>query len=133
MIWAARYVGVPFKDGGRDIKGLDCWGCVCLCYRECLGIELPHYGEISASDLLRVRREIASGAASEPWRKVDVPAEFDVAVMRLPSGRGHGHVGVMVDPHHVLHVEAGSGAAIERVDSATIRGRLMGYWRHMSK
>ncbi|MGR3495148.1 C40 family peptidase [Citreimonas sp.] len=131
MIWAARYVGAPFADGGRGPVAFDCWGLVQTVYRDCLGIELPHYGEISARDLLRVRREIAAGVTSEIWRQVDRPREFDVAVMRLPTGRGHGHVGVLTDPHHVLHVEAGSGAAIERLDGATIRNRIMGYWRHV--
>lgn len=131
MMWAAQYVGAPFKDGGRGPVNYDCWGIVQAVYRNQLGIDLPHYGEISAKDLLRVRREIAAGAASEPWQQVEIPREFDVAVMRLPAGRGHGHVGVMVDPHHVLHVEQGSGAAIERTDAATIRNRIMGYWRHV--
>ena len=131
MIWAAQYVGRPFKDGGRGPDAYDCWGAVMAIYRDHLGIELPHYGEISAADLLRVRREIAAGAASEVWRKIEVPQEFDVCVMRLPSGRGHGHVGVMTDPRHVLHAEAGSGVSIERIDSATIRNRIMGFWRHV--
>lgn len=130
MTWAAKYIGLPFKDGGRDASGLDCWGCVCLCYKECLGIALPSYGEISAADLLRVRREIAAGAASGPWRQVTAPRPFDVVVMRLPTGKGHGHVGLVADARHVLHVEAGSGVALERMDSATMRGRIMGYWRH---
>lgn len=131
VIWAAKYIGLPFKDGGRGPKAFDCWGLCQAIYRDQLGVELPHYGEISASDLLRVRREIAAGAASEVWNKVESPREFDVAVMRLPTGKGHGHVGVMLDPHNVLHVEAGSGVAIERVQSVTIRDRIMGYWRHV--
>ena len=130
MIWPARYVGAPFKDGGRGPDVFDCWGLVSQVYRDQLGIDLPHYGEISAADLLRVRREIMAGAASEPWRQVTDPREFDVAVMRLPTGRGHGHVGVLTDPRNVLHVEAGSGAAIEQLNSVTIRNRVMGFWRH---
>lgn len=127
----AKVIGAKFVSGGRDWSGLDCWGCVYLCYRECLGITLPHYGEISAADLLRVRREIAAGTASDVWQQVRDPREFDVAVMRLPTGKGHGHVGIMLDPHSVLHVEAGSGVAVERVNSVTIRDRIMGYWRHV--
>lgn len=131
MMWAARYVGTPFEDGGRGPARFDCWGLVQAVYRDQLGIELPHYGEISAKDLLRVRREIAAGVESEAWRQVNDPREYDVCVMRLPSGRGHGHVGVLTDPHHVLHVEAGSGTVIERLDNVTVRNRIMGFWRHV--
>ena len=130
MSWVAQYIGKPFRDGGRGPDAYDCWGCVVAIYRDHLDIVLPDYGEISAADLLRVRRQIGADAALEPWRKMTSPREFDVCVMRLPSGRSHGHVGVMTDERHVLHAEAGSGVAVEPVDGPTIRGRIMGFWRH---
>jgi cell wall-associated NlpC family hydrolase len=131
MIWAGHYVGKPFRDGGRGPDAYDCWGLVRAVYRDVLGIDLPAYGEISAADLLRVRREIAAGSVSEPWHPVPVPRALDVCVMRLPTGRGHGHVGVMVDAGTVLHAEGRCGVAMEPVSAATIRGRVMGYWRHV--
>lgn len=131
MNWTAQYVGKPFMDGGRGPDAYDCWGVVQAVYRDQLGIDLPGYGEISAANLLRVRRQIAAGADAEPWLPVTDPREFDVAVMRLPSGRGHGHVGVMIDAHNVLHSEGASGVAVDRIDAATIRNRIMGYWRHV--
>lgn len=129
--WETRYVGIPFLDGGRDDKGLDCWGLVRAVYHDCLGVDLPTYGEINASDLLRVRRQIAEGSVSETWREVVEPREFDVAVMRLPSGKGFGHVGVMLDARRVLHVERASATVIERIDTVIIRNRIMGFWRHV--
>ena len=27
-IWAGHYIGLPFRDHGRDRSGLDCWGLI---------------------------------------------------------------------------------------------------------
>jgi cell wall-associated NlpC family hydrolase len=123
-----QYVGLPFKDGGRDRAGVDCWGLVALAYREILGIELPLYGEISANDLRRVSREVDAG--KDGWTRVDVPQAMDVAVMRLPSSARPGHVGLYDGAGHILHAEKASGVALEDIRSPMIAARLIGFWRY---
>lgn len=128
--WWAQYVGAPFAAGGRGPQ-YDCWGLIVAIYRRHLGIVLPDYGEISAHDLARVAREMATGKDGDGWRPVDVPQAFDVALMR--SGRGGRlvvHVGVMVDGRRLLHVEAASAAVVVPVTHISVAGRIMGYRRH---
>lgn len=38
---ATSYLGVPYRLGGMDRRGLDCSGLVALSYREALGAEVP--------------------------------------------------------------------------------------------
>lgn len=131
MKWLNQYVGKPFVDGGRGPDNYDCWGLVCAVYKNQFGIELPSYGSISSSDLLKVRREIEAGVAIDsPWRQVCKPSEFDVAVMRLPNGRRYGHVGVYTGDGHILHVQSATGVVMDRTDNTSIRHRIMGYWRY---
>ena len=129
MIWWAKYVGVPFLDRGRDMAGLDCWGLVCLIYAQELGIDLPHYGEVSAKDLLRVARSIGKG--QESWEPTNDPAAFDVVVMRLYDRAWVGHVGVMVDARTMIHTEARISVSVVPADHFTVRDRIASYRRHV--
>lgn len=127
--WWARYVGVPFVDGGRGPDGYDCWGLVREVYARELGIMLPSYGEISAHDLAQIAREMRT-RADDGWRAPPAPAPFDVCLMRGPSGRAAVvHVGVMVDADRVLHVEAATAAVVVPVRHYSIAGRILGYRR----
>jgi cell wall-associated NlpC family hydrolase len=130
--WSAAYVGLPWLDGGRTPRGVDCWGLVRLVLCRERGLELPGYGETSARQLIAVARAISAGKDGEDWREVPngLQRAFDVCVMRL-TGRGAiGHVGVMVDAAHVLHVEAASDAAIVPLAHFTIRERIACFRRH---
>lgn len=133
------YVGVPFKDGGRDFAGFDCWGLVRrLLEDEAKVIGLPDYGETPAAEFSAVARDIAGAEASPTWTKVDRRQGrcFDVVTMlghQRIDGRLHNlvcHVGVLVDPAHVLHVEAVTDSAIVRLDHPSMRLRVAGFYRH---
>jgi cell wall-associated NlpC family hydrolase len=130
MGWEARYVGLPYVDGGRDWHGVDCWGLVRLALMEERGSGLPAYGEISARDMLRIARAMEHGKDAEVWLAVDAPQALDVLVMR-PAGRSWvGHVGIMVDGRTVLHAEAGVNACLVPVDHWSIAHRIIGFRRH---
>lgn len=115
-------------DGGRTVRGADCYGLVHLVYREVLGIDLPTYGEISAHDVARVTERIREDSAGAPWLPVTgAPNAFDVVVMR---GKPL-HVGVMVDRGHVLHVEAATSSVIVPLArSPQVRWRRIAVYRH---
>lgn len=129
-MWWARYIGVEFGEGPGQ---LTCWGLVRAVYRAELGIDLPSYGEISASDLARVARAMA-GAKDDGWAApAGLPQMFDVCLMRAPRGLAAVvHVGVMIDPIRVLHVEAATAACIVPVSHYSISGRIVGYRRRVT-
>ena len=132
MHWAARYVGIPYIDGGRDRSGLDCWGVLQLVYRDQLGVELPGYGDISARDLRRVAREIGSAAQMWPWSEAPEPRELDVVVMAAPGRRFPAHVGIVLQGGQLLHSEAASGCCIVPLSDFSVRFRILGYRRYVA-
>jgi cell wall-associated NlpC family hydrolase len=131
MHWTARYVGVPFVDGGREIDGCDCWGLFRIVYAERLGIHLPVYGDTSAHDLAGVSEAMSAGvAANEVWREVIAPQEYDGVLMRAHGKRYPSHVGVIVGGDRVLHVEPRTESVLVPLDHHSVRSRILSYWRH---
>jgi cell wall-associated NlpC family hydrolase len=125
------YVGLPYRAGGSDRDGCDCWGLVVLVYRELLGKELPLYSDyrINVAD----REEIAALLAGAPsgWTEVDGRhiRLFDLALM-LTLGQ-EAHVGLVAGSGLVLHssVQLGRSCA-ERTASLRFGRRVSRYARY---
>lgn len=130
----APYVGRPFIER-KDGKGFECWDCVLQVFRDVVGIELPDYGEISAKELADVAAAFDQGVNSPTWVKVDHPRSLDVVVMRSRTkglGPRNRHCGVMVDDKRMLHVEANTASVVVPVTHASVKFRIVGYFRHRS-
>lgn len=128
--WYAKYIGIPFKDGGRDFHGVDCWRLVCLVFKEEWQITLPDYGEISALELRQVAELIARDAYAEPWIEV-VPScvrAFDVAVMH--KRREPVHIGVMVTKNEMIHVEEKTATVMVSITHPSVAFRSINFFRH---
>lgn len=83
--WVGRYIGLPFREHGRDIKGIDCWGLVRLVYLEqfstCLPSLTQSYARTTSVD--SISRLITQQAST--WKKIEYSAEElgDVIVLRV--------------------------------------------------
>lgn len=127
--WFGKYIGLPFVDGGRDFKGVDCWGLVRLVFKNELDVDIPSYGDISAVELSKVAREIAQESVREPWLPVIGPIQvFDVAVMH--KRRAPIHVGIMTGPNQLLHIEKSTSAVHVPIIHPTIKFRSAAMFRH---
>lgn len=129
--WAARYIGIPYVESGRDGNGLDCWGLLVLIWREQYGIDLPFYdGPHWARGANRA--EIAEAIRAEQSRYVEVPVgaekEGDGIVLRLA---GHPlHVGLVLAPGWMIHTHESAAVCVESYIGMTWARRVMGFWRH---
>jgi len=128
--WAEPYVGLPYKAGGRDRSGLDCWGLVLLVLRERFGIDVPVYGGVtwSVATSADVARKIEQERAG--WAQIDAGQERpgDVILMRL---RGYPiHVGVVLGDGMMLHAHDGADVTREPYQSVHWRHRIVGFYRH---
>lgn len=127
--WAARYIGIRFVDAGRTpVEGLDCWGLALLVLREQAGCAgLPDFRTSYATSRDRHLPEIFR-TEMKCWVRVETPALFDVAVLRI--GGKPRHVGVMVARHRMLTIDRATSSCLERIDGPRWSGRLEGFYRH---
>lgn len=119
-----KYIGIPFKYGGRTYKELDCYGLVMLLYKELHDINLP---DMNSPDILE---QIASDMDAEikrHWR--DAPLE--VGSVLLFNIKGYGaHVGYVIGPDTMIHTwEKTSGVLIERI-SLGWKHRILGCYKY---
>ena len=103
---ARQFLGIPYRHGGRDRKGLDCLGLVHLFYRE-LGIKVPdNDGQPYANDWYKKDPERLLRVLLQFGKPVNLPAEplqpLDLVYFRM--GGAITHAGVMIDHRSFLHV-----------------------------
>jgi cell wall-associated NlpC family hydrolase len=125
-----RFVGIPWLDQGRSLVGLDCYGLVRLAFRELRGIDLPSYAEryVTAADGVAIARLIAGQL--DPWDEVATGKELAFDAVLLREGRLASHIGLVVRPGLMLHVERGETSRIERYGSGALRHRVIGFYRY---
>ena len=130
MMDFSKYIDIPFKSCGRTYEGVDCWGLVCLAYKEMLDISLPSYIDeyVDAHAYTRIA-EVAEVHSSE-WIKISKGTEqtFDViliAIRGLPI-----HVGMVTKLGWMLHVLTKTYGCLERYNTPLWHRRIRGFYRY---
>lgn len=128
----SKYIGIPFKDKGRNFEGLDCWGLVWLIYLKELGIELPSYTEqyVTAYDQEFLKVLIQEACESSIWQSIESDFEKpgDVILFRILNCPCH--VGLIVKKEYMVHVWKDINVCIERYTTSLWRTRLRGFYRY---
>lgn len=129
MHWSDRYLSIPYREGGRDWSGCDCWGIVALPWREERGVDVPlHSGVVAGSgaDSEALAREIGSGR----WRGIPLSeAEpWDVVLFRIGA---RFHCGLVVAPGLMLSIRRNQAHAhVEEINQPHWLRLLTGVYRH---
>ncbi len=122
----SQYIGIPFKDHGRDRNGCDCWGLVKLVLKEQLGLPTPDLGDLYDN---AYNREAVDGLlhtnSNTEWN-YDVTNEerkpLDILIFTRAGVETH--VGLHVSKGVMLHIMEGIDSCFERYDSIRWSRRL---------
>ena len=126
----SEYIGLPFKERGRDRSGLDCWGLLRLILQEQFNADLPCHSEDYESTwrskqvapLIKVKKD---QYGQQIVKGREQPG--DVALFNI-LGRPM-HVGLVVGEKKMLHIEREQTSCLERYDTGLWRPRLAGFYR----
>jgi len=111
---AKKYLGAPYRYGGKSIKGLDCSGFIIRVYAEALGIKLPR----TAGDLHNISFQIKSVEAQTG----------DLVFFRTRSPQID-HVGMMINAYEFIHASASNGVIISNFKDDYYRKTFSGVRR----
>lgn len=123
-----NYSDVFFKERGRTREGVDCWGLVCLFYKDFFNIELEDHLDCYSSVTDRTIAVRAQREIETVWQNVKEPRKGDVILCRL-AGRPM-HVGLYIPIGNMLHIERGSYPVIEELGGIKWKNRILGFYRH---
>lgn len=129
-IWVGHYIGLPFKEHGRDRRGVDCWGLVRLVMAEQFGIVLPSYSTYYDSTTREDQLAPLIAEERQHWIPIEHGEEVfgDVVVLRM---RGQPiHVGLVIEKGRMLHAEVGIGSVLDSYVSARWILRVTGFYRY---
>lgn len=130
--WCNAYVGIPYKLGGQDRDGLDCYSLLRLVFLEQRGIALPDWH--AGPDLVDQVRTIDSHLADEraAGRALQVAGPEAWAVAMVMRRAAPNHCGLVVgDPwaFGVLHCYANAGVVYDPLARFTNVYQGATWWR----
>jgi cell wall-associated NlpC family hydrolase len=97
-----EYLGIPFKSGGRDRNGIDCYGIILLIYKEKKGIQLFDIEKYDSAWGESENYFISNYHKS--WEKIEIKElqPFDVILFRIDTIVPQ-HVGLYTGEGKFIH------------------------------
>ena len=132
------YIGLPYRLGGRDRDGIDCYGLVRLALGEVWGLDLPAYAvgyPASPSARQALAARVAACRTGE-WLPVTRGHERPGDVVLIAMAGQPCHMGLVVAPAgaggRMLHILPGQMSVIDRyADSPVWAPRVVEFGRHL--
>lgn len=132
-----KYLGIPFKTGGRDYAGADCFGLVRIVYSD-LGLSIPDYQTPNSADesIKIISAVIDSKENNElkqifsfwKWIRIDRPRPLAIVTFWIRNPNFSSHLGIMIDNDKFLHSRRMTNSCIERLSEAFWRKRVTGFF-----
>ncbi len=131
---AIPFIGIPWKAHGRTMRGVDCYGLVCLFTESVTGVRLPDFDY--DADTVRAREVVASHIIfAGKFREIQDYKPLDIALLNYFGCASH--VGVYLGNNMLLHSSSRTGTIISALTDIeglrTMKDRIEGWYRWQSE
>lgn len=123
-----KYLGVPFRHGGRGMDGADCWGLVMMIYAD-LGLKLWDIDKVYDEGWTWKEKSLFIENYHRQWERVDKPQVFDGVLFTNPGGVAN-HCGVMLENGRFMQSTRRTGVIVSQIDLPMTTHRFEGYYRY---
>lgn len=138
--WTNDYIGIPFRDLGRDRSGLDCWGLARLVLAEQFGITVPSFSEnYTRTDERHLLSRVIDREASH-WIEVGrgraaIGKERLGDVVTFRHEGFESHIGIVINPKtwRMLHARIGSDSVDSCYNETRYKHQICRFLRHQSR
>lgn len=131
MHWSCKYIGLPYRQGGRGPDGFDCWGILRLIYQNELGIPLPELPGISAETALHIHGETRKQLVEAEWEEIDRPADLCAVGMSQKEAVHHVGVWASADRGKIIHCWKSSAVVADTLERIRLKGFLgIHFYKH---
>jgi len=121
-----KYIGIPYKTHGRNLKGVDCWGLIVLLYDAELNIKLPSFVEEYKSVKDDSLKDLVETEKNK-WNKIDELNEYNVVLFRAEPY----HIGLLIDDKgNMIHSAHGKDSCIENIFNTNWKNKIEGIFEY---
>lgn len=131
FILAQKYVGIPYKDHGRDFSGVDCYGLYHLFYAQEFGIILPDvdYAHCTTAEHAR----LITNELSRVFRPIMKEEALPGDAVLMQYGRSVAHIAMYIGHDAILHASYDMLGRISHLTDMegirTLNSRIVGWYR----
>lgn len=123
----AKYINIPFKEKGRSVNGMDCWGlCTHVLANEYDITGLPDFSDSYNNTGDKNGIKICVNNERRNWKEITEPKESAIIVFNI--GGWPQHVGICTGYQQgkamFLHVHKGINVTHERLASSMWSSRI---------
>lgn len=122
------YIGLPYKDNGRDESGIDCWGLVRLFYKREYSIELPSYTDEYSGRADPQLSAIVQNYRPDSWARISNPEPGCVILFNILGQPTH--VGIYIGDNKFIHSRGGLDSVVESLTNFKWKTRVEGYYKY---
>jgi len=112
----SKYIGLPYKNLGRDFDGVDCYGILFLIFKEERNIILPDFTELKYDkDWYKSENHIIDNIYN--WEVVNPPYKvFDGLIFYGGCNNTvANHIGMMINDNSFIHISDKYSSKVDRL------------------
>jgi len=129
-----KYLNLKYKNLGRDLSGVDCYGLLYLIYKQELNIELPDFVSLQyQKEWYKQEQNVILDNIWSQWEQVSFPfKKFDALLFKFNSKLIVNHCGIYVGDGKFIHIYENTTSCINRLEGPWQTAFYKGY-RYIGK